>query len=110
MTATMPRETSERRALTRAQLAELRSVLEEELRRFCRSDGPPGAADALSRLEGRARDSAARIAEALRRMDGGTYGVCAACRSPISYERLSAIPEAALCVDCSHGRSSAGWR
>ncbi|HEV8200815.1 MAG TPA: TraR/DksA C4-type zinc finger protein [Candidatus Polarisedimenticolia bacterium] len=37
---------------------------------------------------------------ALRRIDEGTYGVCAACDGFIHPERLLALPEAPLCVDC----------
>ena len=41
------------------------------------------------------------IFEALRRIDRGTYGICVNCGSPVDYERLSALPEAAMCVVCA---------
>ena len=37
---------------------------------------------------------------ALVRMDGGTYGVCETCGSPIGDERLDARPFARQCMDC----------
>jgi DnaK suppressor protein len=37
---------------------------------------------------------------ALRRLDEGTYGICAACDGRIEPSRLAALPEAAECIDC----------
>lgn len=42
-----------------------------------------------------------RIEDALERIDNGEYGICATCGKPISYERLSAIPETAYCKEHS---------
>jgi len=39
------------------------------------------------------------IDAALRRIEGGTYGVCAVCSRPIGEERLEAVPYATLCID-----------
>jgi len=41
-----------------------------------------------------------KINEALRRLDGGTFGICVACSQPIPGERLKAIPFANHCVNC----------
>ena len=41
------------------------------------------------------------IREALTRIDDGTYGVCAECDKTIPKMRLSAIPYAALCINCA---------
>jgi DnaK suppressor protein len=41
-----------------------------------------------------------RIDEALARLDEGLYGICGRCHSPISDERLQALPFAALCQEC----------
>lgn len=38
--------------------------------------------------------------EALRRIDDGTYGVCAVCGKQISKERLEAVPHATKCIEC----------
>jgi DnaK suppressor protein len=53
------------------------------------------------------------LREALGRMDAETYGVCEACDQFIHPERLLALPEAALCLDCQNAsdarhRSHAG--
>jgi RNA polymerase-binding protein DksA len=40
------------------------------------------------------------IDEALRKMEGGTYGTCDRCGDSINVERLKAIPYATLCIDC----------
>ena len=37
---------------------------------------------------------------AIRRLDAGSYGVCAMCGGPIEAGRLRALPEAAECIDC----------
>jgi DnaK suppressor protein len=39
------------------------------------------------------------IDAALRRIDEGTYGTCAACGQEIAPERLDAYPWASLCID-----------
>lgn len=48
-----------------------------------------------------------RIQEALHALDAGTYGACAGCAQPIQAERLLAMPEAVLCVECQRGFE--GW-
>jgi RNA polymerase-binding protein DksA len=40
-----------------------------------------------------------QIDAALRRIDDGSYGTCAACGRPIGEERLRAAPWATLCID-----------
>ncbi len=46
-------------------------------------------------------DELRRIDAALARMEDGSYGTCAKCGDPISDERLSAVPTAALCRNCA---------
>lgn len=48
----------------------------------------------------RAREAIDDIADALRRMDLGTYGCCEACGAPLPFERLEAVPAARRCVAC----------
>ena len=50
----------------------------------------------IDELEG----SRAAVDAALGRMDAGTYGKCQRCGRDIPFERLEAIPAAALCVSC----------
>ncbi|MFO7285868.1 MAG: TraR/DksA C4-type zinc finger protein [Gammaproteobacteria bacterium] len=40
------------------------------------------------------------IEYALARVRAGSYGICRACGEPIPEERLEAIPETPLCVEC----------
>ena len=40
------------------------------------------------------------IHEALKRMDGGTYGVCIACGGEMQQKRLDAVPWARHCIEC----------
>jgi RNA polymerase-binding transcription factor DksA len=51
-------------------------------------------------LSAAARQSVADIDAALARLDDNTYGVCTAAGDIIPRERLEAIPEAAVCVNC----------
>lgn len=41
------------------------------------------------------------LQEALRRMDEGTYAVCAKCRQEIECSRLELAPELKFCAECS---------
>ena len=47
-----------------------------------------------------------RIDAALRRVDLGTYGNCVECQTPISKERLHALPFAARCTSCEETREA----
>lgn len=46
------------------------------------------------------------ISHALKRMDDGTYGVCAACEDPIPEKRLQALPFATRCVPCEAAQTA----
>ncbi|HXF97892.1 MAG TPA: TraR/DksA C4-type zinc finger protein [Gaiellaceae bacterium] len=50
-------------------------------------------------LEEQAELLLSEIEDALRRIDEGSYGVCAACGRPIAPERLEAVPWAKLCLE-----------
>jgi RNA polymerase-binding transcription factor len=45
-------------------------------------------------------ETLARIDEAIRRLEGGSYGICDECGSEIAAARLTALPFAALCRSC----------
>lgn len=45
------------------------------------------------------------IREALKRMDAGTYGICASCGEEIAPERLDILPHTPLCTSCAQGAS-----
>ena len=42
-----------------------------------------------------------RIANALKRMDQGRYGLCGKCKQPIAEERLELAPDVLMCVQCA---------
>ena len=72
----------EQRSLTKTQLREISAELARESRRF-EPDDP--RADAF--------------ADALRRIESGSYGYCAKCGNAIPPERLAVVPETVYCVD-----------
>ena len=41
------------------------------------------------------------IQAALERIEDGSYGLCGSCGKSIAEGRLSAVPEATLCVNCA---------
>ena len=51
-------------------------------------------------LENRIRQELAGIEHALEKYKNGTYGLCDNCGQPIAPERLEALPQASLCVNC----------
>jgi DnaK suppressor protein len=48
----------------------------------------------------RTREQLAEIQHALNKLMNGTYGLCDACGSLITPERLEALPQASLCLPC----------
>ncbi len=63
-------------------------------------------------LEKRIGGALSEIEHALHKLDAGTYGLCDICGKAISPERLEALPQATVCVDCkakgAKGKVSAG--
>jgi RNA polymerase-binding protein DksA len=51
-------------------------------------------------LENRVRQEMAKVEHALDKIKKGTYGLCDNCGKSINPERLEALPQAALCLDC----------
>ncbi|MFC1942227.1 TraR/DksA family transcriptional regulator [Chloroflexota bacterium] len=51
-------------------------------------------------LENRIRQELVGIEQALHKVKEGTYGLCDSCGQPIAPERLEALPQASLCVNC----------
>ena len=63
------------------------------------------ASDVVSRdlnlaLRSNSQDLLAQVEAALRRLDEGTYGICARCGNQINPERLEALPYATYCITC----------
>ena len=44
----------------------------------------------------------ADVEHALKRIDGGSYGICEACGKPIGDDRLEALPAARFCLNDQH--------
>ncbi|MBI5286799.1 MAG: RNA polymerase-binding protein DksA [Deltaproteobacteria bacterium] len=54
----------------------------------------------LLRVKDRERKLIAKIKEALKRIDDGTYGICEVCGEGISEKRLEARPVTTYCIEC----------
>ncbi len=52
------------------------------------------------RIRDRERKLIAKMQEAIKRIDEGTFGVCDSCGGPISEKRLMARPVTTECIDC----------
>ncbi len=52
-------------------------------------------------LRRRARRKVRSLEEALNRFEEGTYGICEVCGRQISAQRLEALPQARLCIECA---------
>jgi RNA polymerase-binding transcription factor DksA len=57
--------------------------------------------------EDQLRERATELEDALERLEAGTYGICESCGQPIDIERLEALPQSRLCIDCAR-RQEAG--
>ncbi|MHB8105720.1 MAG: TraR/DksA family transcriptional regulator [Dehalococcoidales bacterium] len=51
-------------------------------------------------LENRIRQEMAKVEHALEKVKTGTYGLCDNCGKPIDPERLEALPQATMCLNC----------
>ena len=52
------------------------------------------------RLRDRDRKLVAKIKQAIKRIENGTFGICEACGGDIEEKRLVARPVTSLCIDC----------
>ncbi len=52
------------------------------------------------RLRGREKSLLAKISNALRKIEEGTFGTCELCEEQIGKKRLEARPETTLCIRC----------
>jgi len=51
-------------------------------------------------LEKQLYEQLADIGHALQKIEDGTYGLCDSCGQPIAENRLEALPQASLCIEC----------
>jgi len=71
------------------------------------ADVASGAVDADVEVLHTERGILEQINDALARLDQGTFGVCENCGTPLTEERLKALPYAPLCVRCARTQSAA---
>ena len=74
--------------------------LDTSIGRLSRMDAMQNQQMALE-LRRRQEQQLQRIANALKRMDKGTYGLCGKCKQPISGDRLEVSPDVVMCVRCA---------
>jgi len=52
------------------------------------------------------RQRTADLEDAVERLEEGTYGICESCGRPIDIERLEALPQTRLCIDCAREKEA----
>ncbi len=89
-------------AETMAELERLEKKLQAEVE-YGLGEGDPSIAEREMNmaLRRRARRKVKSMQEALRRSEEGTYGICERCETKISAQRLDALPQAQLCIQCA---------
>ncbi|MDF5758012.1 TraR/DksA C4-type zinc finger protein [Spongiactinospora sp. TRM90649] len=104
--------------LSTVQLQSLRQDLEEQLERRSRhllglraeaedSGGADGTWQELLASLSAADRAIAELNQALGRMDEGSFGRCAHCRTGIPFERLKIRPLARYCIGCQRRAEAA---
>jgi RNA polymerase-binding protein DksA len=92
-----------------SRLRELRARVEEIQRDLASARHPDSEERAtelendevLERLDERGSQEIRAIERALRRIEAGSYGVCAGCGEEISARRLAALPYTDVCLECA---------
>ncbi len=94
-------------------LKERQQILEERLASVRRDQAKPHTADLEDQAQEQendavvdqigiaTRDELNSVRNALLRYERGDYGLCQKCGQQIEPERLQAIPEAELCLNCA---------
>ena len=111
-------------ALTGAQLAQLRTKLDNELQALhgqlldnqaempppSRDEGTVARREVQQRLNDADQVEVKRVQEALHAMSDGTYGLCERCGKHIPFERLVVEPMTLHCVACKAALEQAALR
>ncbi len=89
-----------------AQLVRRVAKIEGDLRSAHDRDWPERASElqndeVLEGLDEMSLTEVRQIRGALKRIEGGHYGVCAACGQSIGAARLTAVPTAVTCAKCA---------
>ena len=109
-------EFRDRLAWARLQLArsvassddDLEALAAHECREIAEEPATGTIGGLLARVTGPAREALAEIDAAQARLEAGAFGLCEACRRPISLGRLRAAPTARRCGDCGDAPAPAG--
>ncbi len=85
----------------------IREMVEQQERKSFGSDD--GVVDGLELDNYLARqkqtiDCLSEVEYALRKFEQGTYGLCESCAQQINPDRLEALPQASLCLNCKSGK------
>ena len=59
-------------------------------------------------MEKRIREQLAEVEHALHKFEEGTYGSCDSCGQSIDPDRLEALPQASLCLNCKAQQAKDG--
>ena len=57
--------------------------------------------EVVDQLEMDTREELMLVQHAMKRIENGTYGICAKCEEDISEARLKVIPYSNLCINCA---------
>jgi len=99
-------ELEQRRAELRHAVISLREEAKDALANLDRSDvfdeEPSGDPDVerTFQVADAAGERLVEVEAALERLDNGTYGTCEVCGELIAIERLEALPETRMCLEC----------
>ncbi len=108
------KETQARLENERNRLKELKVKLSEGALEGREGSKREEAATEYSELEKRlaslrrTREQLAEVEHALGKLEKGTYGLCDFCGKPIPSDRLEAVPQANLCLECKARQPKTG--
>lgn len=98
-----------RKTLLRRQteLAARLHAVETDLQKGHSSDWPDQAQErendeVLEAIASTTANELLQIENVLKKLGNSSYGICSNCGQPIGQQRLNALPEAELCIDCAN--------
>lgn len=105
-------DTDEIRKKLNAQRQELVERVDRTSKHLYQRDHPvsPNFAEQSAEMEGQelmytldreGKEEIRKISKALARLDSGDYGMCVNCGEDISVQRLEALPDTDVCIECA---------
>ncbi len=107
-----PKEIAELKASIEQRMADIESNI-KSLEETSKPVEPDRAIGRLTRMDAiqiqqmqeanlaTARSNILKLQEGLRKIDEGTFGQCQYCKGMIGFERLKALPESNMCINCA---------